>query len=88
MSLERFASFGVKMKDCGGDLGGVCKCGQERSRRASMGSGHERLEVRMQDTATAGRWRSPLLPLYQAALATYGGPVATALMKTTLKCRR
>ncbi|MEO6391154.1 MAG: hypothetical protein ABIP75_04825, partial [Pyrinomonadaceae bacterium] len=81
ISLERFAELCVKMKDCGGDLD-VCANiaadnGVDRPTWEAAMSGWN---ARMTDPGNAGQVALAYMPLYQAALATYGGPPATATL--------
>jgi hypothetical protein len=79
ISLERFAELCVKMKDCGGDLEVCANIAAENGvDRASWEAAMNGWSARMQDPATAGQVALAYMPIYQAALATYGGPVATA----------
>jgi len=79
ISLERFAELCVKMKDCGGDLEVCAQIAAENGvDRASWEAAMNGWNARMHDPATAGQVALAYMPLYQAALAQYGGPVATA----------
>ena len=79
ISLERYAELCVKMKDCGGDLEICASIAAENGvDRASWEAAMQGWNARMQDPSTAGQVAMAYMPLYQAALATYGGPVATA----------
>jgi hypothetical protein len=79
ISLERFAELCVKMKDCGGDLEVCAKiAADEGVERADWEAAMNGWNARMQDPATAGQVALAYMPIYQAALATYGGPVVTA----------
>lgn len=79
ISLERFAELCVKMKDCGGDLEVCARIAAENGvDRTSWEAAMNGWSARMQDPANAGQVALAYMPLYQAALATYGGPVATA----------
>src|ERR1041384_1190919 len=79
ISLERYAELCAKMKDCGGDLEVCARIAAENGVvRADWEAAMNGWNARMQDPATAGQVALAYMPLYQAALATYGGPVATA----------
>lgn len=79
ISLERFAALCVKMKDCGGDLEVCARIAAENGvDRASWEAAMNGWNARMQDPSNAGQVALAYMPLYQSALATYGGPVATA----------
>jgi hypothetical protein len=79
ISLERFAELCVKMKDCGGDLEVCARIAAENGvDRASWEAAMNGWSARMQDPSNAGQVALAYMPLYQSALATYGGPVATA----------
>jgi hypothetical protein len=79
ISLERFAELCVKMKDCGGDLEVCAAIAAENGvNRADWEAAMNGWNARMHDPATAAQVALAYMPIYQAALATYGGPVATA----------
>ena len=79
ISLERFAELCVKMKDCGGDLDVCARIAAENGvDRATWEAAMNGWNARMHDPATAGQVALAYMPIYQAALAKYGGPVATA----------
>ena len=79
ISLERYAELCVKMKDCGNDPDAWARVAAENGvDRASWEAARDGFTARMHDPATAGQVALAYMPLYQAALATYGGPVATA----------
>jgi hypothetical protein len=79
ISLERFAELCVKMKDCGGDLEVCANIAAENGvDRGVWEAAMQGWNARMQDPATAGQVALAYMPIYQAALAQYGGPVATA----------
>jgi len=78
VSLEHYANLCAKMKDCGGDLDVCARIASENgvdaaSWKAAMDGWNER----MANPATAGEVALAYMPLYQAALAATGGPVAT-----------
>lgn len=79
ISLERYAELAAKMKDCGGDLE-VCAriAGENGVDRATWESAMNGWNARMYDPTTAGEVALAYMPLYQAALAKWGGPAATA----------
>ncbi len=79
ISLERYAELCVKMKDCGGDLDVCARIAEENGvDRATWEAAMNGWNARMHDPATAGQVALAYMPIYQAALAKYGGPVATA----------
>jgi hypothetical protein len=79
VSLERYAELCAKMKDCGGDLEVCARIAAENGvERSSWEAARQGWNARMQDPSTAGQVALAYMPLYQAALATYGGPPATA----------
>jgi len=79
ISLERFAELCVKMKDCGGDLEVCARIAAENGvDRGVWEAAMNGWNARMHDPATAGQVALAYMPIYQAALAQYGGPVATA----------
>lgn len=79
ISLERYAELCAKMKDCGGDLEVCVSIAAENDvDRTTWEAAMNGWNARMHDPATAGQVALAYMPLYQAALATYGGPVATA----------
>ena len=82
ISLERFAELCVKMKDCGGDLEVCARIAAENGvDRASWEAAMNGWSARMQDPQNAGQVALAYMPIYQAALAKYGGPVATASLE-------
>ena len=79
ISLERYAELCAKMKDCGGDLEVCASIAAENGvDRATWEAAMNGWNARMHDPATAGQVALAYMPLYQSALAKYGGPVATA----------
>lgn len=81
ISLERFAELCVKMKDCGGDLE-VCAriAGENGVDRPTWDAAMNGWNARMTDPATAGQVAIAYMPIYQAALAKWGGPPVTATL--------
>lgn len=82
ISLEYYAELAAKMADCGGDLE-VCVqvAAQHGIDRATWETAMHGWNDRMADPATAGTVALAYMPLYQAALATHGGPPATATLE-------
>lgn len=81
ISLEYYAELCVKMKDCGGDLEVCARIAEENGvDRASWEAAMNGWNSRMADPATAGQVAIAYMPIYQAALAKFGGPVATATL--------
>jgi hypothetical protein len=82
ISLEQYAELCVKMKDCGGDLE-VCAriAGENGVDRATWEAAMNGWNGRMQDPTTAGQVAMAYMPIYQAALAKFGGPPATATLE-------
>ena len=79
ISLERYAELCAKMKDCGGDMEVCARIAAENGvERSSWEAAMQGWNARMQDPSTAGQVALAYMPLYQKALATYGGPPATA----------
>jgi hypothetical protein len=81
ISLEYFAELCVKMKDCGGDLEVCARIAEENGvDRASWEAAMNGWNGRMADSATAGQVALAYMPIYQAALAKFGGPPAAATL--------
>ena len=79
ISLERYAELAAKMASCGGDLEVCAQIAEQNGvDRASWEAAMAGWNARMADPADRGQVALAYMPLYQAALATYGGPVATA----------
>jgi hypothetical protein len=79
ISLERYAELAAKMADCGGDLEVCAQIAADNGvDRATWESAMNGWNARMADPADAGKVALAYMPLYQAALAQYGGPPATA----------
>src|SRR2546423_9255422 len=77
--LERCVELCAKRKDCGGHLEVCARIAAENGvARGDWEAAMNGWNARMQDPATAGQVALAYMPLYQAALAAYGGPVATA----------
>lgn len=79
VSLERYAELAAKMADCDNDLE---RCAQVAERegldRATWQTVMDGWNARMHDPATAAEVALAYMPIYQQALATWGGPRATA----------
>jgi hypothetical protein len=81
IDLERFAELCVKMKDCGGDLEICADIAAENGiDRATWEAAMNGWNARMQDPTTAGQVAMAYMPIYQAALAKFDGPTATATL--------
>jgi len=79
IGLERFAELAVKMKDAGEDPEAWARIAEENGvDRATWEEAHRGWTARMNDPATAGQIAVAYHPIYQAALARWGGPPATA----------
>ena len=79
ISLERYAELAAKMKDCGGDLEVCARIAAENNvDRTTWETAMNGWNARMYDPQTAGQVAMAYMPLYQDALARYGGPPATA----------
>jgi hypothetical protein len=79
ISLERYAELAAKMADCGGDLEVCARIAEENGvDRPTWEAAMDGWNARMNDPATAPEVALAYMPLYQAALSTYGGPRATA----------
>lgn len=81
ISLEYYAELAAKMADCNGDLE-VCAriAGENGVDRPTWQAAMDGWNARMNDPVTAGEVALAYMPLYQAALATFGGPRATATL--------
>lgn len=82
ISLERYAELAAKMKDCGGDLEVCARIAAENGvDRGTWESAMNGWNARMYDPQTAGAVAMAYMPLYQDALAKYGGPPAEATLE-------
>lgn len=79
ISLERYAELAAKMADCNGDLEVCAQIAEQNGvDRPTWQAAMDGWNERMNAPETAGEVALAYMPLYQAALATYGGPRATA----------
>lgn len=79
ISLEHYAELCAKMANCGGDLEVCVKIAAENGvDRQKWEAAMNGWNARMYDPATAAQVALAYMPLYQAALTTYGGPRASA----------
>lgn len=79
ISLERYAELAAKMANCGGDLEVCATIAQENGvDRPTWEAAMNGWNARMADPATAGQVALAYMPMYQDALAEFGGPPATA----------
>lgn len=79
ISLEKYAELCAKMANCPINDDEFARIAQENGvARADWETARKGWNERMENTATAGTVAIAYMPLYQAALAKYGGPVATA----------
>jgi hypothetical protein len=79
ITLERYAELAAKMADCNGDLEVCAQIAEQNGvDRPTWQAAMDGWNARMNDPVTAGEVALAYMPLYQAALATYGGPRATA----------
>ena len=82
ISLERYAELAAKMASCGGDLEVCARIAEENGvDRPSWEAAMNGWNQRMADPADRGQVALAYMPLYQAALALYGGPPATATLE-------
>jgi hypothetical protein len=82
ISLERYAELAAKMANCGGDLEVCAQIAEQNGvDRPSWEAAMNGWNARMADPNDRGQVALAYMPLYQAALATYGGPVATATLE-------
>jgi hypothetical protein len=82
ISLERYAELAAKMASCGGDLEVCAQIAEQNGvDRPSWEAAMAGWNARMADPADRGQVALAYMPLYQSALATYGGPVATATLE-------
>lgn len=86
ITLERYAELAAKMAHCDGDLEVCAQIAEaEGVDRATWESAMNGWNARMNEPATAATVALAYMPLYQAALAQYGGPRATASMEDYLE---
>jgi hypothetical protein len=79
ISLEKYAELCAKMANCSINDDEFARIAAENGvARADWEAARKGWNERMENTATAPVVAIAYMPLYQAALAKYGGPVATA----------
>ncbi len=86
ISLERYAELAAKMAGCDNDLERCAQVAEaEGVDRATWQAAMDGWNARMHDPATAAEVALAYMPLYQAALSTWGGPRATATIDEYLE---
>lgn len=79
VTLETYADLCARMARVGDDPDTFARIAEENGvARADWEAARDGWTARMSDPATAGTVAMAYMPLYQAALAVHGGPVATA----------
>jgi hypothetical protein len=82
ITLERYAELAAKMANCGGDLEVCAQIAADNGvDRATWEAAMNGWNARMADPSNAGQVALAYMPLYQAALAQFGGPPATATLE-------
>jgi len=86
ITLERYAELCAKMANCGGDLEACARVAEANGvDRATWEAAMNGWNARMYDPQHAAAVALAYMPLYQDALAKYGGPAATATMEEYLE---
>ncbi len=86
IDLARYAELCAKMANCGGDLEICVQIAAENGvDRATWEAAMNGWNARMYDPKYAAEVALAYMPLYQAALAKFGGPPATATMDEYLE---
>jgi len=86
ITLERYAELCAKMANCGGDLEVCANIAAENGvDRSTWEAAMNGWNARMYDPQHAAAVALAYMPLYQAALAKWGGPPATATIDEYLE---
>lgn len=86
VALDKYAELCAKMKDTGGDADACARIAEENGvSRQAWEAAQKGWNARMADPTTAGTVAVAYMPLYQDALAKFGGPVAEASFEDYVK---